>query len=154
MNTRDIPRAVPNLGDPDSEPTPLDEMFARAMARAGDRDRLREAQREARRRTPDSTEGREATEIARRLLLQLEWREEALVALVCEQICSCGRTHFWVEGEYLQHRHLRDATAKWNILRQRDSATRGHHPDLPRRIEYQTMRVAICPSCLRENGYV
>lgn len=143
--------SVPDLNE--AEPTPLDEMFARAMSRASDRDRLREAQREARRTPPETPEGREASEIARRLLLRLEWREEALVALACEQVCTCGRTHFWIEGEYIQHRHVRDNTAKWNILHRRESVTRDHHPDLPRRVEYQTMRVDICPSCLREHGY-
>jgi hypothetical protein len=145
--------ATPDMAEPESENSPLDELFARAMQTATERDRLREARREARRLPPESHEGREASEIARALLLKLEWREHALVALCCEQVCTCGRTHFWVEGEYLEHRHIRDSSARWQIIKPREAVTREHHPDLPRRIEYRTMRTDICPSCLAEHGY-
>lgn len=141
---------LPDMNEP--ELAPLDELFARAMQQASARDRLREAQRMARQAPTDSADAEAANAIARRLLLQLEWREVALVALCYEQVCSCGRTHFWVEGEYIEHQHVRDATARWQILRVRESVTREHHP-LPRRVEYRTMRCDICPSCLREHGY-
>lgn len=124
--------------------------YTQALEARTNLDKLRAMQREAK-RDPDSDRGREASEIARRMLATLEWRDTALVALILEQVCECGaRPHFWFEGEYVERKHIRDASARWQLLK----GPSDHYPDLPRKIEYQTHRVKLCPSCLKEKGYV
>lgn len=136
------------LSTPEPEALPLEELFGSAVAARSNREQFREAQNRARLLSPESKEGREATEIARRLLFQLEWREVALVALMDEQVCSCGRVHFWLEGEYIERVHVRDKTARWHILRSGAETV-----VLPRRIEYRTQKVKMCPSCIKDHGY-
>lgn len=144
MNPRN---EVPTL-DSEPEALPLEELFGAAIATRTSREKLREAQRVARTAPSESLEAHQANEIARRLLFQLEWREVALVALMDEQVCTCGRVHFWLEGEYIEREHVRDRTARWHILRSGTETVL-----LPRRIEYRTQKVKICPSCLKEHGY-
>lgn len=146
MNPRNV---TPTLHSPESEPIPLDELFGAAVASRSTREELHEAQRRARTVPPDSDLGREASAVARRLLMQLEWAEVALVALLNEQVCACGRTHFWLEGEYIERAHVRDKTARWQILRSGQETV-----VLPKRVEYRTQRVKICPSCMKDHGYV
>lgn len=139
------PDNIPEVEAPDFSALEAQLLAARQALSA--REELKRAQSIARAR-PDSDEGREASEIARRLLAQLEWREVALVALGYEQVCSCGRNHYWIEGEYIERQHIRDRTARWHMLKSGSETVK-----LPKRVEWRTMRVSLCPSCLREHGY-
>lgn len=131
-------------------PTSLDELLPAAKAEANAKGELRRMRRLARLLPADSDAGREASAIARALMARIEWREVAIVALMLEQVCGhCGRVHFWFEGEYLERQHIQDPTARWQEL----CSCPPLHPDLPRRIEYRTHKVQMCPTCVREHGY-
>lgn len=128
----------------------LDSLLPAAKAEADAKTELKRVQRLTRLLPADSDAGREASAIARALLARIEWRETAMVALMLEQVCThCGRVHFWFEGEYLERHHIRDQSARWQEL----CSTPGLHPNLPRRIEYRTHKVSMCPTCIREHGY-
>lgn len=130
----------------------LDNLLPAAKAASEARSTLKRAQRLIRALPPGSDEAREASAIARRLLAAIEWREVAIVALMLEQVClHCSRVHFWFEGEYLERHHVRDPSARWQELIPSPEVC--IHPDLPRRVEYRTHKVRMCPTCVREHGY-